>query len=185
MRNVYLIGMMGAGKTVIGKALVRYLGCQFVDVDREIMQAEGMSINDIFEKKGEHYFRSVEQVCLHNITRQKNQIVATGGGIILSEENRGLMKNTGVVVYLRTRLNTLASRLAGANDRPLIKETDLSNRLESLLKEREDFYKEADVTIDTDEKHPEMLAQEVAQTIIELFKKIRNASKKEKDNEKN
>src|SRR3989338_7010080 len=99
MRNIYLIGMMGSGKTTTGQELARLLSLSFVDLDNQIVERTGKSINDIFSKEGEPYFRSVESELLVNTSRETDCVVATGGGIAINAFNRERMKSTGLVVY--------------------------------------------------------------------------------------
>ncbi len=165
-KNLYLVGMMGAGKTTVSKILADNLGFSFIDMDTMIVEREKMSINDIFERFGESYFRHVESKVLSDIARDKRKVVSTGGGVVLNELNIDIMKESGVIFYLKTSADTLAERLRGADDRPLLKDVELDERLAKLLEARSDLYEKADFTVVTDDKSPE----EVALDIVKLLK---------------
>ena len=124
MRNIYLVGMMGSGKTETARALAKILSLHAVDLDELITGEEKRSINKIFEVDGEAYFREVESRILAQVSIKKNQVVATGGGTVLKESNRHILLQTGHVIYLRTRLEMLAERLKSMKDRPLLKAAD-------------------------------------------------------------
>ncbi|MBU1862159.1 MAG: shikimate kinase [Candidatus Omnitrophica bacterium] len=161
MNNIYLTGMMGSGKSAVAKLLTERLKRTIVDVDALIVQHEGKSINDIFSKNGETYFRDIEKKILEKVVEQKNSIVATGGGIILAKENRDRMKHDGVVVYLKTSVDTLCKRLTRAKDRPLLQGQSLQKKIDDLLKQRSKFYEEADYTIDTTDKTPQKVVEKI------------------------
>ncbi|MDP3921571.1 MAG: shikimate kinase [Candidatus Omnitrophota bacterium] len=153
--NIYLIGMMGAGKTVAGKQMAKHLKRPFVDVDSAIEQSEGMKIREIFKKKGEKYFRDVESRVLEEIASGECQVVGTGGGIVRSEKNIACMKSTGKVVYLEASSEVLWKRVHGDRDRPLVQsESDF----EELLAERKPAYERASaVTVNSEQSLSQML----------------------------
>lgn len=161
--NVYLIGMMGSGKTATGKVLAALTGYRFTDLDDVIETREGRTIRAIFETRGEPFFRDLETASLNEASQQDRQIVSTGGGVVLRPENRERMKSGGSVVFLETSLPVLIKRLKGTSDRPLLRTPDWTRRLEELVKERLPLYREAaSHTINTDGKTAAQAAEEIA-----------------------
>ena len=153
--NIYLIGFMGAGKTTVGKQLAEKLDRPFVDLDDVIEKKADLTIPFIFKKYGENIFRRLETDCLQRITYYPGNVIATGGGIILAVKNREMMKNTGITVYLKWHTKILLQRIKNSAYRPLLKDIDQSQlfqHIETMLKERQPFYEQADVIIDGDEK---------------------------------
>lgn len=140
--NVFLVGMMGAGKTTVGKALARRLGRTFVDCDKEIVDRTGVPIATIFEIEGEAGFRRRETAVLTELAGQSALVVATGGGAVLSEENRRVMRENGTVVYLHTALDQLVERTRRDTARPLLARGDRRATLATLLDARDPLYRE-------------------------------------------
>ena len=164
--NVYLIGMMGSGKTVTGKALAGLLGYSFVDLDAAIQTKEGRSIPDIFASSGEPYFRDVEASVLEAISKQSKQAVATGGGIVLREENVRRMKESGKVVLLKASAEALWQRVRHSKDRPLLNKPDPLGALKQILSDREGFYEHAcHFSVATDGKIADDVASEIQQML--------------------
>ena len=152
MINIYLIGMMGSGKSTVGKILAKKLGKQCIDLDKIIEKRVGESIEYIFENEGELKFRYYETIELKKIS---NAVVACGGGIILSNENLNFMKRNGQIIYLRATINELEKRLIKSKNRPLLKNRDLRESLEGLLAERKKKYEViAGISILTDDLTP-------------------------------
>lgn len=149
-KRVFLIGMMGSGKSFVSRILAERLHLMRIDLDDEIVKREGRPINDIFAKEGEAYFRRVEKKVLRDTAEQENTVFATGGGIILDAANIECMKKYGEVFYLKASVDELAEHLALADDRPLLKEGDLIAKLRQLLNERRHLYERADYIIETD-----------------------------------
>lgn len=148
--NVFLVGMMGAGKTTLGKALAHRMEYEFLDTDRVLVERTGVPVATIFEIEGEAGFRRRESAVLAEIARCEGLVVATGGGIVLAEQNRRVMRESGTVVYLRARLENLWERTRHDTTRPLLSTSDPRATLESLLDEREPLYREAaHVVVDT------------------------------------
>lgn len=141
--NVFLVGMMGAGKSTVGKALARRLGREFVDCDREIVERTGVPIATIFEIEGEPGFRKREAAVIAELAGRHGIVVATGGGAVLSEENRRLMRENGTVVYLHASLDHLHERTKRDVARPLLARGDRRATLSSLLEARDPLYREA------------------------------------------
>ena len=161
--NIILAGMPGSGKSTVARILGKKLGFSVVDTDELIVEKYG-AISDIFEKFGEECFRNFETQVVKGVASFDNQVISTGGGCLLREENRALLKSCGKIIFLRTQIQTLSSRLTGDTSRPLLK-GDMKSRLEKLIAERTPIYENcADVIIDTDKFAPE----EVADKITEL-----------------
>ena len=137
MINIYLVGMMGSGKSTVGKILAKQLGKQCIDLDYQIEKKVGESIESIFQNEGELKFRYYETLELKKIS---NSVVACGGGIILSNENLNLMKRNGRIIYLKATLDELERRLIKSKNRPLLKNRDLRDSLEKILDERKRKY---------------------------------------------
>lgn len=141
--NVYLVGMMGAGKTTLGKALSQKTGQEFVDTDRLLVERTGVAVATIFEIEGEDGFRRREAAVLAELAQRSDCIVATGGGAILLEENRRVMRESGTVVYLRARLENLWERTRHDATRPLLATPDPRATLATLLEQRDPLYRDA------------------------------------------
>lgn len=140
---IFLVGMMGAGKTTIGRGLARMLGREFVDLDHELEARCGVRVPVIFEIEGETGFRRREANALQECTQRRAIVLATGGGAILSEENRRLLRERGVVVYLRASVDELYRRTCRDRNRPLLATADPRATLRQLLALREPLYHEA------------------------------------------
>ena len=136
---VYLVGMPGAGKSVVGRELAGRLGVPFVDLDTEIEREAGTSIAEIFQREGEASFRALEAAALVKASMEDPAVVACGGGIVLEPANRITLRNTGVAVYLDVPFDELQRRVRPAEDRPLIRQ---EGDLERLLEERGPLYRE-------------------------------------------
>ena len=161
--NIYLVGMMGAGKSVTGKALAPLLKMQFVDLDRMIETDQKLSVSEIFEIRGEPFFRELESEVLKRVSGRSGQVISTGGGIVLRKDNRQLMKQNGRVVFLETSVPWLLKRLRGSTERPLLKTENWTQKVETLAEERASLYREAsNITVLTDEKTPAQTAEEIA-----------------------
>lgn len=162
MKNIYLIGMMGAGKSVTGKVLASELQLRFVDLDEEIISKVKMSINEIFEARGEAYFRKVEKEVLTAISKLQDQVVATGGGVILDPGNVGKMKETGRMVYLRAPMDILWERIQHKADRPLLKVPNSQEVFAKLFLQRKLLYESLhDHAVNTEKKDPGEIAREI------------------------
>ena len=153
-KNIILIGYMGSGKSTIGEKTARSLGIEFLDTDMLIEEQEGMTISELFAQKGEAYFRQKETEIIKMLRKKERRIVlATGGGLPMKEENQGLLKELGVVVYLKAGVDTLVERLKEDTTRPLLREGDLRKKIETMLEIRNPIYeKVADVVLETDAK---------------------------------
>ena len=162
MRNIILIGPMGAGKTTIGRQLAKQLNMRFVDSDKEIENHTGASISLIFEIEGESKFRERETKMLRELSSEDNVVLATGGGAILAEENRRILRRNGTVVYLHASVDTQLERTRNSKKRPLLNTDDPRARLEELMKVREPLYRqEADVIVNADRRSSARVAKEI------------------------
>jgi shikimate kinase len=159
-----LVGLMGAGKTSVGRRLAAALGANFVDSDDEIVDAAGMSIADIFENLGEAHFRDGERRVLARLMAEAPQVIATGGGAFMNDETRALIKERGVSVWLRAELDTLLKRVSGKATRPLLQSGDPREILSGLMKKRHPVYAEADVVVESymDDPHEVVVGRIIA-----------------------
>jgi len=148
--NIYLVGLMGAGKTTIGRQLARTLKLPFYDSDKAIEESTGVDIPTIFEFEGEEGFRDREQKMLQQLTKMDGIVLATGGGAILREENRQLLKENGFIVYLQCSVDRILERTRRDTQRPLLNTAEPRERIETLFAQREPLYLAcADYKIDT------------------------------------
>ena len=138
--NIFFVGLMGAGKTTIGKLLAKKLKKTFYDTDHEIEKKLGVKVSVIFELEGEEGFRKRETQMIDELTQKKDIILATGGGAVLSEENRRLLKERGKVIYLNAKPQHLAKRMAFDKDRPLLQQGNMLDTLNNLYQERHPLY---------------------------------------------
>ncbi|MBI4387526.1 MAG: shikimate kinase [Candidatus Omnitrophica bacterium] len=169
MKNVFLIGMMGSGKTTTAEALAKICGLKAVDLDGVIEDEAGTSINEIFAKDGEPAFRELEKKVLEKTAASAHSmVVGTGGGIILARDNVEHMRKNGVVIYLKTSFDVLWNRIKNSKNRPLLKAADPQGRFRSIFEVRAPLYEQAaDHVVLTDHKTP----REVAVEIYEKFLK--------------
>lgn len=163
MNTVVLIGFMGSGKTAVGRALARVTGWDFIDTDQQIEAAAGMSIPEVFAKRGEAFFRDLESQAIFELAGRDRLVVATGGGAVLRPENAALLKGIGPIVYLGATEETLLPRLEKEQaSRPLLAGDDLRGRLREMLAQREGCYRDAaDRILYTDGKDVESIAAEI------------------------
>ena len=167
--NIILIGMMGSGKSTLGRQLSKIYNLKFIDTDEAIEKEVGLSIAEIFQAHGEKYFRNLEKGYLDQLD-VNNHIISSGGGIILSASNRQRLKAIGHVVYLKTSVDVLYKRLKkDLQSRPLLESSSLKEKLNDLIIQRQDFYEStADDIINTDE----MSEKEVVLAFKKILKKI-------------
>ena len=147
---IVLVGIMGAGKSTVGKILADRLGMRFFDADQEIERAAGCTITDFFEKYGEVEFRKGEERVISRILAGKPCVLATGGGAFMSEATRLLIKKMATSVWLRVSFEVLARRLEKRSDRPLLQTTDPQQTLKALIKKRYPIYNDADFIVDAE-----------------------------------
>tara|TARA_B100001142_G_C14011666_1_gene530673 strand:- start:60 stop:614 length:555 start_codon:yes stop_codon:yes gene_type:complete len=165
---IVLIGLMGAGKTSVGRKLANLINMDFVDVDEEISKAAGCSVEDIFNKYGEDAFRDVEERVMARLLNEKTRVLATGGGAIMNPRTRKLVKACSISVWLNADIEVLVQRTNKRGDRPLLKNKDHGNILKKLLKERGPVYAEADICIDSSEDGPDVTAKNIMLALSEL-----------------
>jgi shikimate kinase len=159
---------MGAGKTTVGRALAKRLNKRFIDSDHEIEARTGVSIPVIFEIEGEASFRQREVEVIRDLTGKTDIVMATGGGAILKQENRELLKSRGTVIYLRASVNSILQRTSHDKNRPLLQTADPRQRIEQLAREREPYYMEvAHFVIETGRPNVQSLVQNIL-TQLEL-----------------
>ena len=168
-KNIFLIGLMGSGKTTIGRILSKTLNKKFYDSDHVVEEKTGVKVPLIFEYEGEVGFRKREESVLKDLVCHKDIILATGGGVILSKNNCKLLADNGHVVYLKSNCEDLVARMAGDQSRPLLQEGDLKKTLESLFEFRDPMYASiSDYIIETAGKR----AKEVSYEIESFIKKL-------------
>ena len=164
--NLILIGFMGAGKTSTGRILAKQLNYRFVDTDNLIEQQNGMTIANIFDRKGEAFFRQQETAILKQLSGADNTVIATGGGIVLREENRLMLKELGSVIYLQTSAAEILKRIDGDTSRPLLNVADKYAEISKRLAEREPLYQAAANCItNTFTGQPEKSAERILQLL--------------------
>lgn len=160
--NIFLVGLMGAGKTTVGRALARKLNKLFIDSDHEIEARTGVSIPLIFEIEGEESFRQRETEVIRDLSARSGIVLATGGGAIMRAENREYLKTRGTVIYLRASIHNILQRTSRDKNRPLLQTADPRRRLEELSRQREPFYREvADIVIDTGRPNVQFLVHSI------------------------
>jgi shikimate kinase len=168
--NIFLIGLMGCGKSTVGKILAHELGYRFFDTDVLLEKVAGKSINEIFATEGEGFFRDLETQVLDQVSLCTKSAIATGGGIVLRKQNWGYLRN-GLIIWLDAPISLMVHRLQEDNTRPLLHNTDIQEKLELLLKERQNLYQQADLHITIKEQDtPEKIAQQIINLIPTVLK---------------
>jgi len=152
---------MGAGKTSVGGVLAKKLGLDFRDLDEVIKNEIGMTIPEIFSRFGEDFFRNEESKALKSVARAKNQVVATGGGVVLREENWEIMENDGITIYLKASAEVLWRRVKSNTSRPLLQVENPFEKLEELLSKRISLYERADLIVNTENISPADVAEKI------------------------
>jgi shikimate kinase len=164
-RSLVLVGMMGAGKSSVGRKLATRLAMPFVDADTEIETAAGMTIPEIFEVRGEPEFRSGEQRVIARLLDGGPQVLATGGGAYMNVETRRLIGQKGVSIWLKAEFDILMRRIKRRNDRPLLRTADPESMLKRLIDERYPVYALADLTIESRDVSHEVIVDEVIEAL--------------------
>lgn len=165
MKNVVLIGFMGTGKSRVGHMAARKLGFKFVDTDDLIVQRLQMSVSDIFERLGEAKFRDIERQVVADVSAKEGQVIATGGGVPLNEENITNLKRNGLLICLAANPDIIYRRTLRSESRPLLQAKDRLEQIRSLLESRRFYYDVADFSVDTSSRP----ASAVAKEIVELY----------------
>jgi shikimate kinase len=164
-RSVVFVGLMGAGKTAIGRKVAATLGLPFTDSDQEIESVSRMTIPDLFERYGEAEFRSLEQRVILRVLESGPQILSTGGGAYMNAQTRAAIAAHGLSVWLKADIDILMDRVSKKQNRPLLKAADPRAVLEKLMVERHPVYAQADVTVPTRDERKEVIADEVIEAI--------------------
>jgi shikimate kinase len=165
MKNIVLTGFMGTGKTAVGKELARLLDVPLIDIDTEIEKSERMSINDIFKQRGESGFREIETGMIKEISQREHSIISTGGGAVMKDENMKELRKSGIIICLMASPETILQRVGKSSERPLLQGENPSQKIKGLLHFRQPFYDKADIIIDTENRTPLQIAEEIAEYI--------------------
>ena len=167
-KNIFLIGLMGAGKTTIGRQIASELSLEFFDSDHEIEKRTGVTITHIFDIEGESGFRKRETAVLNDLTEKKGIVLATGGGAILKAENRQFLMSRGTTIYLYANIDTLFERTSKDRNRPLLQTENPKGKLEELFNIRDPLYREtADIIIDTGKDSVRLALKEILEKLQE------------------
>jgi shikimate kinase len=170
IRNIFLIGPMGSGKTAVGRHLARLFRFTFLDSDADIEARTGVDISFIFEKEGEAGFRIRERESIDRLTRLESIVLATGGGAVIDPDNRRALAERGVVVYLQTSIDQQIERTRHARHRPLLNGTDPEMKLKELMLRRAVLYAEiANITVSTDGRRVQTVAEEILQELRRAY----------------
>ena len=166
--TIVLVGLMGAGKSSVGRRLATRLGCPFVDADSEIETEAGQTISEIFAQHGEAYFRRLERRVIGRLLAERGQVLAIGGGAFMDSEIRALIAAGAVSVWLRAALEILLPRVMRRDNRPLLKQGDPCEILARLIVERYPIYAEADITVDSTGGPHEVVVRDIMQALEEV-----------------
>lgn len=164
--NLILVGMMGSGKTTMGRALARHLGKVFVDSDEEIIKRTGVTVPHIFDIEGEAGFRLRETAAIRDLVGRDNIVLATGGGAVLAEENRAVLQQNGIVIYLKASVHDLWQRTKHDRNRPLLQTSDPHAKLTELFQQRDPLYQQvSDIVVQSGKQSVHVLMQHLADEI--------------------
>ncbi|MCP8885375.1 shikimate kinase [Devosia sp. XJ19-1] len=169
-RPLVLVGMMGAGKTTVGRRLANRLGRQFIDSDEEIERAAQMTIPEIFEQRGEGEFRAGEMRVIARLLKESDIVLATGGGAFVNPDTRALVKSEAVSIWLKADLDVLFERVSRRSNRPLLKTADPRGTLEKLIADRYPLYEQADITVISRDVPQDNVAGDVIVALLEHLK---------------
>jgi shikimate kinase len=165
-RPIVLVGMMGAGKTTVGRRLASRIGRHFVDSDEEVEKAAGMSIEEIFKTRGETEFRAGESKVIARLLKEQGVVLGTGGGAFMNAETRALVKEAAVSVWIKADFELLFARVSRRSNRPLLKTANPRETLQKLIDARYPTYAEADVTVVSRDVPQDQVASEVIDAIL-------------------
>ncbi|WP_439816853.1 shikimate kinase [Zavarzinia sp. CC-PAN008] len=164
-RSIVLVGLMGAGKTTVGRRLAQRLGVGFVDADAEIELAAGCTIEEIFERHGEPAFRDLERRVIARLTALEPMVIATGGGAFMDPQTRARIKDSAISLWLRADLDLLLKRVKKRNNRPLLKKGDPRETLANLMTIRHPVYAEADLVVDSLDQPADDMVERVVEAL--------------------
>ena len=170
-RSIVLVGLMGAGKSTIGKRLAQFLGVNFVDADAEIETAARMTIPELFERYGEAEFRDLERRVIRRVLRTGPKVLATGGGAYMNEQTRKAISRAGVSVWLKAELDVLMERVGRKSNRPLLQTADPRATMQALMDARYPVYGLAQITVMSRDEKKDVMAGEVVDALAEMVKK--------------
>jgi len=165
IQNIALVGFMAVGKSAVGRNLAKKLRRRFVDLDRLIEKAEGMKVKEIFAQKGEPYFRQAEKRVLKEVLQRPGQVIATGGGIVMDDENLTLLREQTLLIGLTASTEALLGRVGKNSKRPLLKGGEMRDRVEELLLQRQSRYAQAQVTFDTSTLGIDQVVEEILENL--------------------
>ncbi|MDQ6961205.1 MAG: shikimate kinase [Mariprofundaceae bacterium] len=168
--HLILIGLMGVGKSTIGRQLASCVGTTFIDTDHVIEDEQQSSISDLFEQHGEAYFRQLEKKALHKLVHESHQyVIATGGGMVIQKQNRDCMQQHGVVIWLNVEPEAIYQRVRGNKNRPLLQQTDALRKLQDLYVQREAWYRSCcDLEIKSGSLTPRQVVDQITQFMAEF-----------------
>jgi shikimate kinase len=156
---------MGTGKTAVGKELSRLLDMKLIDVDTEVEKNREMTINEIFKQFGEQRFREIETEMIKTVSANRKVIISTGGGAVLKQENMDILRENGIIVCLTATPETILQRTSINSDRPLLQVENPFKKINDLLQTRKPYYEKADIIIDTEDKTPLQIAEEIIEKV--------------------
>lgn len=164
-KSLVLVGLMGVGKTTVGKRLAKRLGLPFVDADEEIEQAAGLTVSEIFEKFGEDYFRGGERRVIARLMAGERQVIATGGGAFMTAETRDLILARAIVIWLDADIKTLVKRVSRRDTRPLLRGGDAKQILQELALKRNPIYAQAHIRVTGNDSPHELTVQKIMKAL--------------------
>ena len=164
-QNIALIGFMATGKSAVGRNLARRLHRRFVDLDALIEKVEGRKVREIFARDGEGYFRQLEKQTLSEVLDEEGQVIATGGGVVLDDENLTLLRRKALLIALTASTDVLVGRVSKNSKRPLLKGHDTRARIEELMQQRQPRYAQADAAIDTSGLTIDQVVEKIVQIV--------------------
>lgn len=170
-RPLVLVGMMGAGKTTVGRRIAARLGRHFLDSDEEIERAAQMSVPEIFEQRGEAEFRAGETRVIARVLKEPGVVLATGGGAFVNAETRALVKAGAISVWLKAEVDILFERVSRRSNRPLLKTANPRATLEKLIADRYPLYAEADITVSSRDVPQDVVAGDVIDAVLDFLKR--------------
>ncbi len=175
--KIYLTGFMTSGKSTLGQILANVLGWNFYDLDKELEKDENLKVSEIFEVKGENYFRKIESLKLHEYSQKEHTIIALGGGTLINDDNLNLILKTGKLVYLKVSPEIIYKRIKNKIDRPLFRDFVLAGnskeefikKINSMLQERNKYYNKANLSFDVDDSPIGITVDRLAKSIKKIL----------------